>query len=491
MDVVEKLVTNIFRGIFGTNMFAMKTGIPKSFYRLLTILFISIFHIAAFAQKQKAIYSGVPWFDENGEIVSAHGATLVKEAGRFYLFGEKHTDTSNAFAGFTCYSSADLYNWKFESLALPQQPAGKLGPNRVGERPKVMKCPKTGEFIMYMHADTLGYKDQVVGYATAKNITGPYTFQGPVLFDGKPIRKWDMGTFQDSDGAGYILIHGGEIYKLSDDYKSVTAQLNKNMVSGFESPAMFKKDEIYFLLGSDLTSWEKNDNYYFTAPSINGPWTRQGFFCPPGTLTWNSQTTFVLPITGSENTTYLFMGDRWSFPKQASAATYIWQPLTVSGTSLSIPDYKEAWQINLATGTVFSAKAGNKTIANTDKKISYSGSWKQDTLSVKTADKKNASFSFPFRGTQIGWYGLAHPSGGYALVEIRNNKGKTVLSSTVDMYCKFPDVTLKFLSPVLQKDNYTLTVSVLEERPNWSDKRKSTYGSVGYDVSLDKIVVTD
>ena len=97
----------------------------------------------------------------------------MKDGSRYYLFGEKHSDTSNAFAGFTCYSSHDLYNWKFERVALPVQPSGKLGPNRVGERVKVMKCPTTGEYVMYMHVDTLGYKDQFVGYATANSITGP------------------------------------------------------------------------------------------------------------------------------------------------------------------------------------------------------------------------------------------------------------------------------------------------------------------------------
>ena len=177
------------------------------------------------AQQRKyndALYSGVPWYDDKGNVVSAHGANIIKDNNRYYLFGEAHTDTSNAFVGFNCYSSADLYNWKFESVALPVQHNGKLGPNRVGERPKVMKCPKTGEYVMYMHVDTLGYIDQFIGYAVSKKITGPYSFMGPLLFDGKPIRKWDMGTFQDKDGSGYVLIHGGEIYKLSDDYKSVS-----------------------------------------------------------------------------------------------------------------------------------------------------------------------------------------------------------------------------------------------------------------------------
>src|SRR5690606_29954604 len=79
-----------------------------------------------------AIHSGVPWFDQHGNTVSAHGAGIIKEGDRYYLFGEFKTDSANVFNGFACYSSTDLYNWTFECMALPVQEEGKLGPTRVG-----------------------------------------------------------------------------------------------------------------------------------------------------------------------------------------------------------------------------------------------------------------------------------------------------------------------------------------------------------------------
>jgi hypothetical protein len=462
------------------------------------ILFLILFLSTGFfsiAQKQKrynAIYSGIPWFDEKGNTVSAHGANIVKDKDRYYLFGERHYDTSNAFAGFSCYSSRDLYNWKFESIALPVQDSGKLGRSRVGERPKVMKCPATGEYIMYMHVDTLGHVDQFVGYAASNNITGPYTYQGPLLFDGRPIRKWDMGTFQDKDGAGYVLLHGGDIYKLNDDYKSIAEHLCKSFTNGFESPAIFRKDSLYYFLGSHLTSWERNDNDYYTATSLKGPWIKRGVFCPAGSLTWNSQTTFVLPVEGSEDTTYMYMGDRWSYPKQASAATYVWQPLTIEGASISIPRYREAWTINTSSGIASTVQVSGKEINNTEKTlVTWSGKWMNDTLSMMSSDVKDASFTLKFTGTRIGFYGLARPNGGYALVTIRNSKGKAVLSSIVDMYCKYPERSLKFLSPVMKKDRYTLIVSVIGEHGIWFDKKKNVYGSTGDFVSLNKLVVNE
>ena len=172
----------------------------KLFNTLIGIGILVCYCSVSFAQqsgKTDAIYSGVPWYDQNGKVVSAHGANIIKVKDKFYLFGEAHTDTSNAFVGLNCYSSKDLNNWKFERIALPIQSNGKLGPNRVGERPKVMKNPQTGLYLMYMHVDTLGYKDQFVGYAIAKNVTGPYVDK-----DGKSL----------NEGGGSLVVQGDENY---------------------------------------------------------------------------------------------------------------------------------------------------------------------------------------------------------------------------------------------------------------------------------------
>ncbi|MXN90830.1 family 43 glycosylhydrolase [Flavobacterium sp. Sd200] len=468
----------------------------KSLKIIIAIIFLSTNVFITSAQKVvtvRGIVSGVSWFDQNGDPVSAHGANIIKDNGKYYLFGEKHYDDNPAFAGFNCYSSDDLYNWKFESTALPVQKSGKLGPNRIGERPKVLKCPKTGEYIMLMHADTLTYKDQFTGYATAKKITGPYEFKGPILFNGKPIRKWDMGTFQDDDGSAYLIIHSGLLYKLSDDYKSIAEEVVDNKWHGSESPTIFKKEGVYFWLASDLTSWERNDNFYYTAASLKGPWTYGGNVAPKGTLTWNSQCSFVLPVTGTQQTTYMYMGDRWSFPYQASAATYVWQPLHVNNTVLSIPEYQEAWQLDTKTGIATELKITGKTLNNEDKSIAYKGEWKTTDGEFASArsNSKGDNFSVKFTGTQIGFYGIANPVGGYADVVVTDSKGKAVASAIVDAYSKYEVKSLLFLTPLLKKGNYILTVTVRGHHSKWSDKRKSNYGSTDDFISLHSIIIKE
>lgn len=415
------------------------------------------------------IVNGVPWTDDQGRPVNAHGACIVEEEGVYYLFGEWKSDTTNAFPGFACYSSHDLVNWKFEQVALPLQEDGLLGPNRVGERPKVMRCPKTGEYIMLAHTDDMRYKDPQVGLAVAKHITGPYTFVGPLLYKGEPIRRWDMGTFQDHDGTGYLLMHHGDIYRLSRDYRRAVKKVVSGIKGGGESPAMLHKDGVYYLFGSNLTSWERNDNFYHTASSIEGPWTKQGIFCPEGTLTHNSQSTFILPLHRGDSITYMYMGDRWSYPHQASSATYVWLPMQIDGLCVSIPEYWPVW--NPATLQPVTELGGEAI------KVNFK------------ADRKGARLVLPFEGARVALIGHTFRNGGYGRVSILDEEGNTVHCNLVDFYSKVDDHGLRYVSPLLPRASYTLVVECAGEHPEWSDKRKNHYGSREDWVTVEEVIV--
>lgn len=435
---------------------------------------------------EKVVNNGIPWFDDRGEIVNAHGACIVEENGRYYLFGEYKSDKSNAFPGFSCYSSDDLVNWKFERVVLPMQSSGILGPDRVGERVKVMKCPSTGEYVMYMHADDMNYKDPHIGYATCSTIAGEYKLHGPLLYEGKPIRRWDMGTYQDTDGTGYLLLHGGIVYRLSKDYRTA----EEKVVSGVggshgESPAMFKKDGTYFFLFSNLTSWEKNDNFYFTAPSVKGPWTRQGLFAPEGSLTYNSQTTFVFPLKCGEDTIPMFMGDRWSYPHQASAATYVWMPMQVDGTKLSIPEYWPSWDIDKLK-PVNPLRKG-KTVDLKQITFSKEADWKVEEGRI-SSNVKGSTLSIPFSGSCVAVMGETNCHSGYARMNILDKKGEKIYSSLVDFYSKANDHAMRFMTPQLAKGEYTLVIEVTGISPTWTDKTKRIYGSDDCFVTITDIV---
>ena len=444
------------------------------------LLFLLLKAGTATAQNNLVV-NGIPWFDDKGNIVNAHGACIVEENGRYYLFGEWKSDKSNAFPGFSCYSSDDLVNWKFENIVLRVQPEGILGPNRVGERVKVMKCPKTGEYIMLMHADDMGYKDPYIGLATCKTIAGDYQLQGPLLYKGRPVKRWDMGTFQDTDGKGYLLIHHGPIYRLSDDYRSIEAEVAHVKGSG-ESPAMFKKNGIYYMLYSNLTSWEKNDNFYFTAPKIEGPWTKQGLFCPEGKLTYNSQSTFVFPLKRGNDTIPMFMGDRWSYPHQASAATYVWMPLQVNGTHISIPEYWQCWDIDQLK-PVDALREGKLVPVS---KMEFTPDWKQDNEGL-SSNVRGSVLSIPFKGTHAAVIGESNPHSGYARVSLLDAKKDTVYVSLVDFYSKYPEKAIRIMTPEMPEDIYTLFIDVKRRMPIRTVTTKSSSRSDNSFVTIDSI----
>lgn len=269
------------------------------------------------------IVSGVAWFDDRGRPVNAHGGCIITDDdGRFHLFGEYKTDDRNVFAGVGHYSSSDLAHWRFDGLALEPQADGLLGPDRIGERPKVMRCPSTGTYVMFLHADDLGYNDPHIAYAVCDTIGGPYEVRGAVEYRGEPLRRWDVGAFQDDDGTGYLLIHEGDVYRLSDDYTTAVEKVADGIAPGGESPGMIKAAGRYHLLFSNKTSWERNDNYVMSAPSPSGPWRSSGLLAPEGTRTHDSQCGFVFTGAGPDAPA-IYLGDRWSFPRQASAATYV------------------------------------------------------------------------------------------------------------------------------------------------------------------------
>lgn len=413
------------------------------------------------------IKNGIQWHDQNGRPVSAHGANIVYDNGRYWMFGEYKTDSANVFTGFSCYSSADLTDWRFEGLVLETQPDGRMGPGRVGERPKVIKSRSTGEYVMLMHSDNLRYKDPCVAYATSPTINGPYTFRGPLLYKGKPVRKWDIGTFTDHDGTSYLLVHHGSIYRLADDCHSLDSCMTEGVARVGESPAMFHRDGTYYWLSSNTTSWESNDNMYHTAPSISGPWTYRGHFAPEGSLTWNSQTSFVLTLPDG---TPMYMGDRWSFPRQHTAATYVWLPISVADITISLAAYSQFW--NPAT-------LKPVDIPLTPLAAGWKGTAPGDSTSVR------------FTSRRIAIAGHTSPSSGYADIIIADEKGKVLVDTWVNFYSLAPADDIRYISPLLPEGTHTLTIRVSDMKPNWTDKKKIIYGSTGHEVNVGGIYATD
>jgi len=325
---------------------------------------------------------GISFKDTDGNLVDAHGGGIIKVCDTYYLHGEYFlsTTTDNNFNGFSMYSSKDMATWKNEGIILPQQASGSLlGPNRKGERPHIIQCPSSGEFVLYAHAaDTTYQADKEVVYATASKVTGPYTFKGaltstgassscqvttvpPSSCSGSIAAHSDMSALTDGSSA-YVVTESGVVYTLAADCHSWASSKSYGTVNGttggIEAPTVFKAGSTFYWIGSDKTGWRANDDFYSTAPAMTGPWTYQGYLAPEGDLTWMTQSTWVMPIVGSAGTTYVYWGDHWygtestTQPgKHNNLATFVFQPLVFNGTKISLPTYQVTWKLDVGAGT--------------------------------------------------------------------------------------------------------------------------------------------
>ena len=182
----------------------------------------------------------------------------------------------------------------------------------------------------------------------------------------------------------------------------------------------------------------------------------------------------------------MYMGDRWSFPKQGSAASYVWQPVQLDTGKVFLPNYMESWK---PTETAIGfEKSVSKTFSLLQNKIHFKeGNWKFDN--GLQSNEKNACLTFHFNGGKVGIKARTNNLSGYAKVSILDNKQKVIISSIVDCYSKVETSSQVFVSPVLKKGKYTLKIQVLGEHCLWTDKSKTMYGSKDNFVIVKEIYV--
>jgi hypothetical protein len=107
---------------------------------------------------------------------------------------------------------------------------------------------------------------------------------------------------------------------------------------------MFKHDGEYFLITSGATWFAPNPAMYAYSSTPLGQYTVVGNPVQ-GSLastTYNSQGAFVFQIAGTDD--FIFMADRWN-TANLGASTYVWLPMRINGTTLSI-DSPSTWDLS-------------------------------------------------------------------------------------------------------------------------------------------------
>jgi len=297
-------------------------------------------------------HNGVFWNDTKGKRIEAHGGGFFKEGDTWYWVGEDKSATpANPKAWVNLYASKDLVAWEFRNAIVTRNTSSELAAaDRVIERPKLIYNDTNKQYVLWLHYENSDYSTASAGVFTSPTIDGNYTY----VKAWKPLGNMsrDCNLFKDDDGKVYFMSSANNnqdmmVYELTDDYLDVK-QLAAKLFAGKqrEAPAMFKVDGTYFFINSAATSWDPNQAQYATATNIAGPWTSLTNL--GDSTTFDTQPTYVIPVVGSQVTTYIYAGDRWQDPDLPSSK-YIWLPLVVKGTKLGMDYYKD-WSLNLTTG---------------------------------------------------------------------------------------------------------------------------------------------
>lgn len=280
----------------------------------------------------KQFNPGMTWLDTDGNVINAHGGGLLYFNKKYYWFGEKRG--RRAQEGVNVYSSPDLYNWKFEGLALGQSDdtTSDISKGCLMERPKVIYNAKTKKFVMWFHLELRGkgYAAARAAVAVSDKVTGPYTFVESFRPNGNMSR--DMNLFVDDDGAAYHIYSSNEnwdlhIARLTADYLHPTTQDSMLFRKQREAPAIFRHQGKYYLITSGCTGWAPNKASIHESNSLFGPWKLVGnpMRGNGADITFGAQSTSVQPVMGKKGQ-FIFLADKWN-PRDLKDSRYIWLPV--------------------------------------------------------------------------------------------------------------------------------------------------------------------
>ncbi|MEJ6951435.1 family 43 glycosylhydrolase [Natronospora cellulosivora (SeqCode)] len=297
------------------------------------------------------IKNEVFWRDTNGDKISAHGGGIIKQGNFYYWFGENR----HGIKKVSCYRSKDLKNWEFRNDVLCIDAETKphyietdldLNPLDVEgganiERPKVLYNEKSKKYVMWMHYENgKNYKAARAAVAISDTIDGDYTYLGSFRPEGYMSR--DCTLFKDDDGTAYFISAARNnadmhIYKLSDDYLSIDSFIQKLWPGKYrEAPALVKKDDYYFMMTSGCTGWHPNQGKYAYTKDIAGEWSQLKDIGDE--TTYDSQSTYILPVDEKESRTYLYIGDRWD-PDNYHNSKYIFLKIKFPSKTTMTMDY--------------------------------------------------------------------------------------------------------------------------------------------------------
>ena len=360
---------------------------PKRRLRHYSSLFaLLLFTTCVSAQQQATIHNDVFWNTVDGKPIYSQGGGIFKfkdtktGESKYYWYGVHYkgaetyrndpsvTQKGSGFESVTCYSSADLVNWTFESDVLTKDEVlrsngrlswvGRLGVAYIKDLNVYALLVQHGNGVLV---------------ATSASPVGPFKFDQQIdmtPFIGTP-NTGDQTVFTDEDtGKSYLVYSYGK--GRNKTYLSEIGVKNGKVSlldcvkiyegQGREGNCMFKYKGKYYACASDLYGWDASHAYYLVADHIRGPYKPNnqmevidGCTDDYGHIT---QTGFFYTVRGSKQETIIYCGDRWADFAGNGLGYNQWCPLSFAGKKPYFNSLS-AWTLDVQTGEWFTQTDNN------------------------------------------------------------------------------------------------------------------------------------
>jgi hypothetical protein len=319
--------------------------------RLVALIVVLICPSIRLWAQEAVICNDTVWRGTRGEEIWCNGGHMIRDGDRFYWTGYE-TKPRTGFRNIKLYSSTNLADWKFENDILRNQ--GPLSILGWAGRPGLLHNRTTKEYVAIFEADSQQWERHKVGFACCDRIAGDYEFVRYVYPEGNRS-SGDQSVYQERDDAYLVCtldkLIGGKrylnqslaIFKLTPDFLDIEQKVYEGFdnVNGDtsvyprhhtsrEASHIIKANDVYYWLSSGLAGWQSSQTMYATAASLAGPWSPLKVLAtdPTSPDSFNTQHDFVIPVAGTEKTTYVYVGDRYSQHHGRGVGRNVFLPLT-------------------------------------------------------------------------------------------------------------------------------------------------------------------
>ena len=357
--------------------------------------------------------------DTDGNILYSQGGGIFKfpNDDKYYWYGVRYKEAVTyatdpllgktvehpAFEAYTCYTSDDLVNWKYEGDVATLETLGQSWCGWAG-RCGVVYNENANKYVLVSQ-----FNGTII--ASADNPKGPFKTEKGYFWGGTSLPviangdTGDLTMFYDEDSKGYMICSSangrGHLYIAPMDetknfcdfdfdnikelngstgsYFDEDGTIKQKDKGGIEGDCMFKYKDHYYFTGSDLYGWRGSRVYVFESKDILGDYklkpdyidtskssSNLPYIMPGAKYSYahNSQTGFYYTLHGSKQDTVIYCGDRWCDFGTHGIGYNQWVPLTMDGYTPHFNDLSQ-WKLNSETGE-WTIGDGNNYIANNE-----------------------------------------------------------------------------------------------------------------------------